>query len=270
MGQQLITDQLVGGEIGGMLDYRTRILNPAQNHLGLVAVGIATHLNQQHQLGLDVRGNPGNPMFSSPSVGVLSNSNNGGAGAVTATYGDIANLTASDYRLTSIDGANQYQLVRLSDGAVTNIDTGGVSPYTTAEIDGLVLTISSGANAGDSFLLQPTRNAGDSVELLLNDGSELAAAAPLRAQESVDANGNPVNAGSASVTQPIVGSTTGLPLAANISLQFSSDADGSGNPGFVILNGPAAPNNYILYDPLDPGQTAGKDFPDSSNPTQVR
>ena len=267
-GTQVITDQIEGGSLGGLLAYRDQILNPAHDQLGLVAVGLMTDLNTQHQLGLDLDGRPGGPLFSSPAIPVLDNMSNTGTGRVTAEFGDIAGLKASGYELTAMDGANQYRLVRLSDGAVTTIDTGGASPYTTVEADGFTLTIEAGADAGDSFVIQPTRGASGSIDLLVQDPRELAAISPLTAQEGVDVNGNPVNAGNARITQPTVATTAGIPLAAALELEFSNNVDGAGNPGFTILNGPAPPNDYILYDPADPAQRAGKPFPDAGNPTQ--
>ncbi len=263
-GRQVITDQIEGGSLGGLIEYRRQILNPAQDQLGLVAAGIMTDVNAQHRLGLDLDGQMGAPFFSSPSINVLDNQANTGTGGVTAAFGDISGLKASEYELTAVNGANEYRLVRLSDGAVTHIDTGGASPYTTAEVDGMTLTIQAGAAAGDSFIIQPTRSAARAIDLLVQDPRRLAAIAPLQVQPAMDANGNPVNSGDASITQPKVSSPSGLPLAAPLELTFHNDADGAGHPGFLMSNG-----DVILYDPNDPAQRAGKTVPDAANPTQM-
>ena len=57
--------------------------------------------------------------------------------------------------------------------------------------------------------------------------------------------------GLATITQPGIGNTTGIPLGGGVQMtfQFTNNAGGTGNPGFDIVNGPVAPNDYILYDP---------------------
>ncbi|EGV51080.1 flagellar basal body rod C-terminal domain-containing protein [endosymbiont of Riftia pachyptila] len=119
---------------------------------------------------------------------------------------------------------------------------------------------------GDSFLIRPSRGAADSMQLLIDDVRGFAAAGRLQSAVAIDASGNPVNSGTAVISQPSISSGSGLPLAANMVFSFSDDADGAGNSGFVISNGPAPPNNYILYDPAT--ESAGKSFPSSANPSQ--
>lgn len=265
-GQQDITTKISGGRLGGLLDFRDDTLNSAENQLGLVAVGLATEFNEQHRLGLDLNGNLGGDFFSSPSINIIDNSNNAGAGVVTSAYVDISNLVASDYELRKDTAANQYTLTRLSDNTTFAVDTGGVSPYTTVEIDGFELTITAGAVDGDTFLIQPTRGGANNIGLLLTDPNTIAAAGALRVAEATDASGVPTNTGTAAFTQPAASVSATLPLALDMTFTFSADADGGGNPGFVITNGPAAPDDYILYDPAT--ESGGKSFPGSGNPTQ--
>jgi flagellar hook-associated protein 1 FlgK len=265
-GLQDITMQVSGGRLGGLLDFRDDTLNSAENQLGLVAVGLATEFNEQHRLGLDLNGNLGGDFFSVPSINVIDNSNNTGTGVVTSAYVDISNLVASDYELRKDTAANQYTLTRLSDNTTFAIDTGGVSPYTTVEIDGFELTITAGALDGDTFLIQPTRGGANNIDLLLSDPNTIAAAGALRVAEATDAAGVPTNTGTAAFTQPAASISATLPLALDMTFTYSADADGGGNPGFVITNGPAAPDNYILYDPAT--ESGGKSFPESGNPTQ--
>jgi flagellar hook-associated protein 1 FlgK len=264
-GDTNISSELDGGELGGLLSFRREMLDTTRNQLGLVALGISMQMNQQHQLGIDLDGDVGGAIFSTPEIQVLGNANNSG-GAVTASYGTLSDLTASDYEL-EYDGGNSYTLRRLSDNSTTSIDTGGASPFTTAEIDGFSLTIdSSGVAQGDSFLIRPSRGAADSMQLLIDDVRGFAAAGRLQSAVAIDASGNPANSGTAVISQPSISSGSGLPLAANMVFSFSDNADGAGNSGFVISNGPAPPNNYILYDPAT--ESAGKSFPSSANPSQ--
>ncbi len=125
-GTQVVTDHITGGQLGGLLGFRGDILDTAQNRLGLIALGIADELNNQHALGLDLDGLAGADIFSMGSIDILPSANNAG-GAVAATYTDVGDLTGSDYTL-QYTALNTYALTRLSDNQTFNINTGGASP----------------------------------------------------------------------------------------------------------------------------------------------
>ena len=253
-GSQVITSQLAGGEIGGLLSFRSQILDPAQNQLGLVAVGVSDRVNAQHQLGLDLHGALGGSVFSDPSIGVIPNNGNSSAVSVSASMLDSGSLTASDYELES-GGGGLFTLTRRSDSQSFAINTGGVYPHTTAAIDGFNLAISGAAAAGDRFLVQPTRDAAEQITLLINDPARFAAAAPLRAQPGLNANTGSGNGGSGSITQPSAGTLAGLPLGAGITLTF----DAAGSQFNVDLDGNLATTEMTLaYNPAT--QSAGAPF----------
>ncbi|MFC1683946.1 flagellar hook-associated protein FlgK [Pseudomonadota bacterium] len=269
-GVQDITLQISGGRLGGLIDFRGDTLNSAENQLGLVAVGVAAEFNAQHRLGLDLNDNQGGDFFSVPSINVIVNSNNAdpNLNVITANYDDISNLTAADYQVRFDGGANNtYTLTNLLTGSSTSVDAGAVPAYpVNFLVDGVSVDVAAGATVGDTFLVQPTRGGANNIELLLSDPNTIAAAGALRVAEATDATGVPTNTGTASFTQPTASVSATLPLAVDMTFTFSADADGGGNPGFVITNGPVAPNDYILYDPAT--ESGGKAFPESGNPTQ--
>jgi flagellar hook-associated protein 1 FlgK len=253
-GTQIVTEQISGGVIGGMVRFRDEVLDPAQNRVGLVALGLANDLNAQQALGLDLDGLAGTALFNLGSVEVQEPPTNGSS--ISVDFNDIGNLTGDDYQLV-YDGSD-FILENLSDGSTQTLAAG------LNTVDGLDITINAaGAVAGDIFLIQPTRNAAASLDLLFTDGRRLAAASPLQIAPATDANGNALNTGDAVITQPANGSTTGLPLAANMQLVYNAGAG-----GFDIINGPAAPDDFIAYDATDPTQIIGVDFPLAANPTQ--
>jgi len=175
--QELPESLISGGKLGGLLSFRTEALDSSFNQLGLMATSLSQTFNAQNALGQDLLGNTagsasfvanyfsvtaptviGNPA-TAPQLGVTLDAplNNG-----TNFY---TNLTASDYRLSS-DGTN-LTLTRLSDGKTwPDASTGPVS--TTAQINALLasdpqgFTLSAGTvgfAAGDSYIIQPTRDA---------------------------------------------------------------------------------------------------------------
>ncbi len=268
-----ITHQLTGGRVGGMLNFQSEVLDSAQNELGRVVVGLVEQFNAQHQLGTDLSGNLGGDFFTAPTPNALANADNTGSGSVTAAFSNLplsnySDLTASDYELRSTDGGDNYTLTRLSDNTVFNIDVSTATtlaadgfetvPGTpaTVTVDGFTLSITAGAAAGDRFQIQPTRDAAAEIGLAITDAGAIAAAGPLRASEAVDSNGLPTNVGTATITQPVAGSTADLPLSGSggdITLTFNPNAGGTGIPGFDVTGALPA---VLLYDPAT--ESAGK------------
>jgi flagellar hook-associated protein 1 FlgK len=69
-------------------------------------------------------------------------------------------------------------------------------------MDGVTLTLAGAPNAGDSFLIQPTKAGASGFNVLVSDTSKIAAAAPIRA------SANAANLGSGTIT---TGSVNGPP-----------------------------------------------------------
>ena len=161
---------VVGGKLGGLIEFRSQTLEPAQNALGRVAIGLADTFNTQHQLGFDLNGVAGGAFFNVAAPVVGSNSTNTGSAVIGASIDNANALTISDYRL-QYDGAN-YTLTRLSDNTTTTFAT---FPQI---VDGVELNLTSGAPAaGDSFLIRPTVNGASGFGVALTDPAGFAAAA---------------------------------------------------------------------------------------------
>ncbi len=168
---------LSGGALGGVLEFRTKSLDLAQNSLGRIALGLSQTFNDQHHLGLDANGNPGGDFFTMSSAEVTKNINNNQTSttAISATVSDATKLTTSDYKV-DYDGTN-YNVTRLSDNKKTVI---APFPQTTPQtIDGLDFSVAGAAAAGDNFLVRPTINGAANMKLALTDVSQVAAAAPI-------------------------------------------------------------------------------------------
>ncbi|MDA8383423.1 MAG: flagellar hook-associated protein FlgK [Betaproteobacteria bacterium] len=172
---------LTGGNLGGLLAFQSQSLVPAENALGQMAIGVGQAFNAQNKMGVDLNGNQGSNVFdfSSPSGGVagtasatvVANSNNTGTAQVTGAITDPSQLTTSDYRL-SYDGTN-YTVTRLTDNAVMYQGTS----FPSAPIDGVQLSLSGTMKAGDSYLVEPTRNAALELGVAITNPSAVAAGA---------------------------------------------------------------------------------------------
>lgn len=248
-----ITHQLSGGSVGGIVNFRSQVLDPAQSALGRVAASLADTMNTQHQLGSDLNGALGGKLFNTGAPTVAADSANTGSGTVSAALVNSNALTASDYRLT-YNGTNSYTLTRINDGKAFSITTGGSSPYTTSTIDGISLTISAGAAAGDTFLVRPTFAAVSGMSIAVSDASQIAAAAPIRASTSLNNIGNAkISAGAvnspddrlvvqftAPGTYDVLDQTTGATLAQGLNYTSGGNIAFNGLT-FQITNGGSGP-----------------------------
>ena len=200
---------LTGGALGGLVDFRNKSLEPAQNALGRIAIGLASTFNAQHKLGQDLNGNLGTDMFvvGVPTVG--QNANNTGTASLTASISNVSALTTSDYSVQF--NGTQYQVTRLSDGQVTALTS---SPQT---IDGVDFTTAGVPATGDSFLVRPTVAGAPSFAVKISDTSLLAAAAPIATAAPITNTGTgAISAGSVDATYL----TT--PLSAPVTLSYNS------------------------------------------------
>ncbi|BBP45514.1 hypothetical protein THMIRHAS_08870 [Thiosulfatimonas sediminis] len=76
--RRVVSDKITGGQLGGVLDFRTEMLDRAQNDLGLTLNGMVASMNWQHYQGYDINGEAGGDLFAPLSVDALNNRNNTG------------------------------------------------------------------------------------------------------------------------------------------------------------------------------------------------
>lgn len=183
---------LSGGQLGGLMRYRAETLDPAQNALGRLAIGIAVEFNQLHAEGVDLSGAAGTDFFSVsiPSQAVAADRNKGTAeftvDFVRADQNDpdskitgVGDLGVHDYEIRYEDG--NYQMRTLPKGQWETI----ADPAAGFEKDGLYFKLTGAAQEGDVWRLNPTRNAADSFKVAITDPAKIAAAGK-------DANGDPL------------------------------------------------------------------------------
>lgn len=184
-----ITEQVSGGQIGGLLSFRDEVLSPSMNELGRIAISMSEEFNNLQQQGLDLDNDYGQKMFvdiNDPVNAVNRVKHSSGNQQpydrqLNVTITDTNQLTASDYRFDIVPGTTNYVVTRLADDQV--VKQGGLSgayPF-SIEFDGVSLNLTSGSfQGGDSFLVQPTRNGSQDIKALLQRPEDLAFASPIR------------------------------------------------------------------------------------------
>ncbi|WP_018938517.1 MULTISPECIES: flagellar hook-associated protein FlgK [unclassified Thioalkalivibrio] len=164
-----------GGELGALLETRSGIIDEAQNTLGRLAISIGEEFNNQNNLGLDLNDGLGGDIFGIGDPAVRGFPGNGSDDVPSVEFGDVRDLTTSDYRL-SYNGTD-YELRKLSDGEVVASGNG------VLEADGIIVDTATidGQEEGDGWLIQPTRNGARDLSVEMTDPSGIAAAAAVRA-----------------------------------------------------------------------------------------
>ncbi|KHO65412.1 flagellar hook-associated protein FlgK [Pseudomonas flexibilis] len=199
-----VSNVLTGGSIGGLLRYRSEVLDPAMNELGRLSLVVADRVNQQLAQGLDLNGNFGATLFGNINDPALlgqrsiAQAGNTGTGNFEVSISDTSQLTIYDYEVkfetdTSIS-------VRRSDGTVMPGSPFAfdptVAPKQELTFDGVTVSFSGTAQEGDRFTLIPTRHAAGDIDVALTEHKRLGFAAPLNA---VAGGGN---YGTGGITQP--------------------------------------------------------------------
>jgi flagellar hook-associated protein 1 FlgK len=232
-GGAVISGQLGGGSLGGLLDARREVLDPAREKLGRIAITLSETVNAQQAAGVDQNGNFGQPLFAPLDGAASASTRNTGTATVGVAFGDATQLDGKPYQL-NFDGA-AWTLTDASTGSVVPMTGSGTAgdPYVAR---GLELTVSAGASAGDKFLIQPGRRAAGQLSVAISNPAEIAAAAPIKAGAVV------TNTGSGTISAGKVVDVANPALRDPVSIQFTG-------PGSYSVNG-AGSFAYTAGEPI--------------------
>jgi len=275
----VITDDIVGGKLGGLLRVREQGLDPALDGIGRVAVVLAETFNHQHEIGMNLDGGLGGRFFADVNSEqaqlsrVLGNANNRqpGSGVIGVEITDPTKLGVGAYtmKITSADGRS-YELIDEQTGK--SMQQGLLDSPLPAEITlpGFNIRVESGTFfEGDSFLITPTRNGISNMALEIAREEDLAFASPIKAEADLG------NQGTGKIDQGMMldlrNPLTNVPnpmftqrgeLSPPLQIRFTSettydilDATDPANPTPLITNQSFRPNmsNPVFSeDPTDP------------------
>ena len=186
----------VSGEVGGLLEFRDRVLDPMRAELGRLAVGFAESFNAAQRAGVDYNGVAGADMFAIPPPAVDAHAGNTGSATLATSFGDVGALTGRDLVL-KYDGGN-WTATRAGSGEPVALSGSGTSadPLT---VEGVAIVVGGTPADGDRFSLQPTAGAAAGLKVVIDDPLAIAAAKPLQAAADGANLGN-ASPGAAKVT----------------------------------------------------------------------
>jgi flagellar hook-associated protein 1 FlgK len=167
---ELGLNNLPGGIIGGLLQFRSESLDSTKNQLGQIAVVLGETFNTQLKQGVDLNGNNGTNLFTIAAPIISTNTQNTGIAKLSSQIVDAQAITTSDYRL-QYDG-NNYNITRLSDNTLQSFSS---LPQT---LDGLSFSLTGAMHSGDSFVVRPTQNAASTLSIAITDVKSLAIGSP--------------------------------------------------------------------------------------------
>ncbi|MFJ2980943.1 MULTISPECIES: flagellar hook-associated protein FlgK [unclassified Pseudomonas] len=262
-----ITSSATGGELGGLIRYRSETLDPALNELGRVALVVADAINSQLAQGIDKNGEFGATLFGDINSlkaiserSVPKQGNSAGSGNLDVTIKDTGKLSTSDYQVT-FTSATGYSVRKLPEG--TDMGSFDLTDNPPPVIDGFTLSLNGGGlSAGDSFKITPTRNAAASIDTVLTDPKRLALASPLTATNGAG------NKGTGVITQPTLTSEMDIYDAAQRT-QLQNGLKYSTPVKLVFGDDTTSPQAYKMYDAKGTEIGSGTIVPGQENKLQL-
>ncbi|MBL4798528.1 MAG: flagellar hook-associated protein FlgK [Oleispira sp.] len=257
---QEITAQITGGQLGGILEFREKILEPTINALGRVAMSITDTFNQQHYLGIDFEGSKGGDFFkdiNSPSNTYLrvqgdSRNEKPNDRLVSVHITDSSKLTTDNYRM-EFPGPGDFVFKVYNDKTGEELSSTaltGLLPQ-TIEVDGFEIRLEAGTfQAGDKFLITPTRSGAGDIDIRITRPEEVAIASPISTDSAIG------NRGSGAISQGSV---------YDVNTPYLS-SEGEMDPPLLVRF--TSPTSYDVLDNSDPGNPIPL-FPPLMNQTYV-
>lgn len=176
-GTRVLDDStLTGGSLTALLRYQNTHLQDARNLLGQMATAIATRVNEQQALGVDLKASAGGPLFSIAPPTVMPAITNKGDAKLSATITDGSLVPALSFVISAdpTGTPDSYQVAVRPDGMATTMNKDQIE-----KAYGISLTMTGTMQANDRFVLEPVAAASTSFKRALDDPSGLAAAAPV-------------------------------------------------------------------------------------------
>jgi len=220
-----ISRSVSGGSLGGLLDWRSQMLDPTRNELGRITLAVASQVNAAHREGMDLNGALGGDFFNVGAAGVTPATTNSSSAMATATRVDLGAITTHDYVVTRT--ATGFTVRRQDNGAsVAFTGTGtGTDPLL---FDGMSVAVGATAATGDQFVIHPTRDAVEGFSVAITEPGKIAAAAPLRTSAAS------ANTGSGSISTGEVLDAANPQLLGTVNIVFTSASTYSVNGGAAV------------------------------------
>lgn len=257
-----LSNTALGGSVGGLLEFRRTVMDPAQAELGRMAMGLAQAINAQQRAGVDSYGERGGDMFAIGSPQALASSRNTGNSALSIDGLDLAASDGSNIKLTFNGSA--WQATSLASGEPLPM-TGTGTAADPFVVNGLRLSVAGTPAANDAHMIKPAAGLAGSLQLAITDPGRIAAATAVQASAQLS------NTGSARLSGLKVTDSSHAALTAPSLVTFTSATeytiDGAGpytyTPGSTVsangwqftLDGQPNPGDSFQVSPTPAGSS---------------
>ena len=243
-----------GGKLAALFDFRDQEIGKVRNSMGQLAIAITDAFNAQNKLGMDLDGNIGGEIFELPSSTSHNYSSNSdpSKGIISEFIPGLgSSVTAADYEVI-MTGPGVFEIYALENGQRNQIPATDMTvAFPDVEIPSHGLKFTFDGLVGDyaerdKFLIQPTRDAADLIDISMVRPEELALASPIR----VDANSTNTSKAHIELERVTATDTYAFNTTAGTGLTLAA-------PQQVIINTSSGSTVYEVYDGNTPPNLLG-------------
>ena len=232
-------NQVVGGSITGILEFRQNALTVLRDELDTLAQVFVGEVNETHTMGINAHGNFGGELFSLGNIYSVTPGLNTGTGFVTVSAVPDAKIEKLTMALNYSDSTKLWTLTdTLSKKTVT-----GTSELT---MGGIKVSLTGVPKDGDTFSLKSDKRPIDAMQVSVTDHTNLAAGGAVSvARASTNTSATRMLLSSYSKPAAVAADTSmDTALRNNIAQVAASSITPSNNLAFVI---PANTQNSQFY-----------------------
>ncbi len=167
-----ITSSIQKGSLGGLIAGRSDAETQGLAPLSRFVAALVQQVNKIQEQGYDLNGNQasGEPFFTPLSLYATANSQ----ASITASVTSESQLTLDAYNIAYSGGSYSVTDSNTGQSVTASVTTSGTT--TTISFDGIQAEITGTVNSGDTFSINPLKNAVNNFGVALTDGSQVAAA----------------------------------------------------------------------------------------------
>ena len=164
-----ITSDVTGGSMGGVISARNAAETQGLLPLNRFVAALTQQVNITQEQGYGLDGSTGNSFFSPLTLATSADS----SASIAASVTNESQLTLDQYNI-KIDGSGNYNVYDTQTGSL--VTSGTYTSGGAINFEGIQATITGAPAAGDTFTIDPLKNAVSGFQVALTDGSQVAAA----------------------------------------------------------------------------------------------
>ena len=222
-------NQVVGGSIAGISDFRQNSLTTLRDELDTLAQVFVAEVNKVHSLGINGYGKFGGELFSLGNVYSVTPGLNTGTGFVTVSAVPDAKIEKLTMALSYADSTKLWSLT----DTVSKTTVTGTSELT---MGGIKVTLTGVPKDGDTFSLKSNKRPIDALQVSVTNHLNIAsggAVSVTRASTNTSTTGITLN-GYSKPAAPVANTSMDTALRNNISQVAASTITTSNNLAFII------------------------------------